>query len=57
MMRDSTIRSAELREALRKMEDALELLDGCDQPLVAAQLASAIDTLTASLRHPALLAR
>lgn len=57
MMPDSTVRSAELGEALQKMEDALELLDRCDQPLVAAQLATVIDTLTASLLHPPLFAR
>lgn len=38
-----------LMAAQEKMEDALALLDQCQQPLIAAQLATALDTLRALL--------
>ena len=34
-----------LAEALKKMEETLDLLDRCDEHLIAAQLSSVIDGL------------
>jgi hypothetical protein len=45
MTPDLEVPSPTLLAALEKMEEALQLLDQCDQSLVAAQLVTAIDTL------------